>query len=281
VGPGALVTDAIMLGIEPTRQRPMMDEALAIIMRLFTDPTPLTYESDWFRLKDATLQLRPYTQPHPPLAVASMESPSGPLAAGRYGAAILSLAVTGGQRGKVDLKKMWAIAEEEAARHGKTMNRADWRLVVPVHVAPTRQQALDDVRVGAANQAFEYGEAALGRKVTFEGPREKLVEHMVESGSWIVGTPDDLVAAIHRFDRDTDGFGGLLLNAHEWASQEATLKSYELIARYVMPRFQGSLVSIEDSYRRSVEHSTEISMKRTAALEGAHQRFEQRTPTPA
>ena len=26
--------------------------------------------------------------------------------------------------------------------------------------------------------------------------------------------------------------------AHEWADREATMKSYELIARYVMPRFQ-------------------------------------------
>src|SRR6185436_13543959 len=94
VGPGALVTDAVMLGIDPTRQRPMMDEALDVIMRLMTDPTPLTYETDWFRMREAVLQVRRFTTPHPPLAVASMESPSGPIAAGRYGAAILSLAAT-------------------------------------------------------------------------------------------------------------------------------------------------------------------------------------------
>jgi limonene 1,2-monooxygenase len=28
--------------------------------------------------------------------------------------------------------------------------------------------------------------------------------------------------------------------AHDWADREATRKSYELIARYVMPHFQGS-----------------------------------------
>jgi limonene 1,2-monooxygenase len=32
-----------------------------------------------------------------------------------------------------------------------------------------------------------------------------------------------------------------MIFAHEWADREATLKSYELFARYVMPRFQGSL----------------------------------------
>jgi limonene 1,2-monooxygenase len=280
VGPGALVTDAVMLGIDPTRQRPMMDEALDVIMRLMTDPTPLTYESDWFRMHEAVLQVRPFTLPHPPLAVASMESPSGPIAAGRHGAAILSLAATGGLRGPVDLKKMWAIAEDEADKHGKTMRREEWRLVVPVHLAESREQALNDIRHGSAAQAYEYGGAALGRKPAFEGPREDFAEHQIKAGNWIVGTPDDLIEAIHRFEEKTDGFGCLLLNAHEWTTREKILKSYELLARYVMPRFQGSLVGIESSYNRSVAHSSELWAARTEALERAHQTFEQKAGAP-
>jgi len=276
VGPGALVTDALMLGINPPDQRPMMDESLDIIMRLLNDPTPLTYDGGWFKLRDATLHLRPYTYPYPPVSVASMESPSGPLAAGRHGAALLSLAATGGLRGPVDLKKMWSIAEDEAAKHGKTMRRDDWRLVAPVYVAETREEALNDIRVGAAQQTWEYGFAALGRKPPEGATPETLVDHMVESGQWIVGTPDDVVAAIEKLDDATDGFGGLLVRVDEWASREKLLKSYELLARYVMPRFQGSLAGIEDSYRRSCERSAEAGAARTAALERAHQTFEQR-----
>src|SRR3954469_3475688 len=198
VGPGALVTDAVMLGIEPTKQRPMMDEALDVIMRLMADPTPLTYEGEWFKMHEAILQVRPFTQPHPPLAVASMESPSGPIAAGRYGAGILSLAVIGGLRGQVDLKKMWAIAEEEAAKHGKTMRREEWRLVVPCYLAESREQAIADICEGGAALAYEYGGAALGRMPDFDGPQEEFTAHMVRTGRWIVGTPDDLTAAMHR-----------------------------------------------------------------------------------
>ncbi len=276
VGPGALVTDAVMLGIDPPQQRPMMDEALDIIMRLMSDPTPLTYDGGWFKLRDATLHLRPYTQPHPPLAVASMESPAGPLAAGRHGGAILSLAATGGQRGPVDLKKMWAIAEEEAAKHGKSMRREDWRLVVPVHLAETREQAIEDVREGAAAFAYDYTGAALGRNPAFDGPREDFAEHQMKAGNWIIGTPDDLVAAIERFDERTGGFGALLVSANEWATREKTHKSFELLARYVMPKFQGSLVGIESSYNRSVAQSRELFAARTEALETAHRTFEQR-----
>ena len=78
VGPGALTSDAVMLGIDPARQREMMDESLNIIMRLFTETEPITYKSDWFEMNEAMLQLRPYQQPHLPVAVASAQSPTGP-----------------------------------------------------------------------------------------------------------------------------------------------------------------------------------------------------------
>src|SRR6185436_13252159 len=61
VGPGALVSDAYMLGIEPTTQRNRMDESLGIIMRMLTDPAPVTHKADWFTLNEARLHLRPYS----------------------------------------------------------------------------------------------------------------------------------------------------------------------------------------------------------------------------
>ena len=91
VGPGALVTDAYMLGIDPGTQRRRMDESLGIIMRLLRETEPITYESDWFTLREALLHLRPYTQPHFPIAVAAAGSPSGMVLAGKHGAAVLSL----------------------------------------------------------------------------------------------------------------------------------------------------------------------------------------------
>src|SRR2546428_11957093 len=71
VGPGALGSDAYMLGIDPLTQRPRMDEALGIIMRLLTETEPITYESDWFVLHEAVGHLRPYTQPHFPIVLAA------------------------------------------------------------------------------------------------------------------------------------------------------------------------------------------------------------------
>ncbi len=274
VGPGALVTDAVMLGLDPNRQREMMDEALDVIVRLLRDPTPLSRETDWFCLRDATLQLRPYTRPYPPIAVASMESPAGMIAAGKHGAAVLSLSVARGQRGPVDLAGQWRIAEETAARAGTEMRRSEWRLMTTIHLAETREEALADVRDRGARHILDYFEQTLGRPSPVPGPREQVVEQLVESGAWIVGTPDDCIRGIERLQERSGGFGGLMAFGHEWAPRDKILKSYELLARYVMPRFQDSLTGFAQSQDWARAHSRDLQQLRVGSLEQAHRAYE-------
>src|SRR6185437_13340703 len=83
VGPGALPSDAIMMGISPLKQRDMMDEALAVIIRLLKGET-VTHKSDWFELVEARLQMTSFTRPHVEIAVASQVSPTGARAAGTH-----------------------------------------------------------------------------------------------------------------------------------------------------------------------------------------------------
>ena len=67
----------------------------------------------------------------------------------------------------------------------------------------------------------------------------------MKQGTTLVGSPDTVAKGIERLlGYSQGGFGGILFRAHEWADREATLRSYELFARYVMPRFQGSLDTI-------------------------------------
>ncbi len=58
-GPGALVSDAYMLGIEPTDQRRRMMESLDAIMRLLACQEPVTMKTDWFEMREARLHLAP------------------------------------------------------------------------------------------------------------------------------------------------------------------------------------------------------------------------------
>jgi limonene 1,2-monooxygenase len=281
VGPGALVTDAMAMGIDPASQRPRMAEALDVIVRLLTELEPVTYKSDWFELRDAVLQLRPYQQPCFPIAVASTQSPAGMLVAGKYGFGVLQLAVALGVRGAVDLRAQWQIGEQAAAEAGKTLSHDQWSLCIPVHLADTRREAFDSAREGAAAYLLDYFGTVLGRPSPVESTRHDLIERMVEAGHWIVGTPDDCIAGIERFQEATGGFGGLLILAHEWASREATLRSYELVARYVIPHFQDALAGATASASWAAGHARDFRSRAEAAIERAHQAYEQRPSSRA
>ena len=91
VGPGQLTRDAAMLGIDPSQQRPRMEESFDVIMRLFRGET-VTKHTDWFTCEDAVLQMRPYSDFD--IAVASTMSPSGSKLAGRYGIGLITIAAT-------------------------------------------------------------------------------------------------------------------------------------------------------------------------------------------
>ena len=278
VGPGALPGDAYMLGIPHEVQRERMDEAFGIILRLFTETEPITYKSDWFELQEAMLQLRPYQKPHMPIAVASVQSPSGVALAGKYGASVLTINVPRDpSAGSADFSGLWAIAEDSAAEHGQTMDRNEWRLTIPVHLAEDRQQALDEVRLGAGRYLREYSEATNGRKAGFDGPLEKVVDFMVENGTWIVGTPDDCIEGIKKLDEQSGGFGGFLIQAVDWAPREKLLHSFELLARYVMPQFQGSVASIEASNQWAIERQEVLVAGRVRAIDRAKQTYAERS----
>ena len=274
VGPGALPTDAYMMGIDPTTQRPKMDEALGIILRLFTEDTPLTYKSDWFELNEALLQIKPYQTPYMPLAVASIQSPSGVALAGKYGASILTITTPRDpSEGRAEYSKLWDIAEESAREHGKEVKREEWRLVIPVHVAETTKQARDEVREGAVHFQRGYTEGTNGRKPVYDGPDDQLVDWMADNGYWIVGSPDDCVEGIKQLAEESGGFGGLLGQTVDWASRDQLLRSYELLARYVAPQFQGSINSIAASNQWAKERVGTLLERRTNAIESAKRQY--------
>lgn len=244
-GPGALVSDAYMLGIDPATQRRRMDESLDAIMALLRCEEPVTVKTDWFEMREARLHLRPYSEPHFPIAVASTLTPAGPVAAGKHGLGILSLGA-GLPGGPEAIAGQWRIAEETAAAHGKTMDRANWRMVMNVHVAETDEQALADVRVGERLETVTYFEDALGRP---PGRSQDPLTDGVKAGTTLVGSPETVAAGIERLVALSDGgFGGLMFRAHDWANREQTWRSYELFARWVMPRFQGSLETVRASH---------------------------------
>ncbi|MCH8815169.1 MAG: LLM class flavin-dependent oxidoreductase [Chloroflexi bacterium] len=265
VGPGALPSDAHMLGIPAALLRERMNEGLGIIIRLMTEDEPITYKSDWIELNDAQLQFKPYQRPTMPMAVASTLSPAGMTSAGRHGVGVLSIA-SYAEQGLMALKEQWAICEEAAADAGKPApDRRNWRVVMPFHVAETSEQAIADIEEGilAWNDYFVNTIGSPANQPASSG--REMAERLRSFGA-IIGTPDEAVAGIRKLQEVSGGFGCLLGLAHEWASWEKTLHSYELMARYVMPQLQDTLTWINRSTAHVRENKESLIGGATAAV---------------
>ncbi|MBO0676613.1 LLM class flavin-dependent oxidoreductase [Mycolicibacterium sp. S2-37] len=272
VGPGALPGDAYMMGIETTRQREMMLESLDVVMRLWRDEGPVSVETDWFTLRDARLQLRPYSKPNIEVSVAVTASPSGPVAAGRFGVGLLSIAAT--QRKAFDaLARNWRTAVESAEANGNTVSRDTWRLCGPMHIAETEEQARRDVEKGLTQWVDYFQNVGAIPILGDFDPGEDIVSAVNETGVGVIGTPEMAVEQLRRLREKSGGFGTYLLMAHEWANREATLRSYELISRYVMPHFQDSLEPLERSRDWTVFHREQLMGNIYSAIAGETQKF--------
>jgi limonene 1,2-monooxygenase len=261
-GPGALASDARTLAIDPMVQRDRQDEALSVITRLLRGDDRFSYECEWFKLNDARLQLLPL-QEELPMVTASSISPSGMTLAGKYGMGVLSIA-SNSTAGIQALPTQWSFAEDAAAEHGQVVDRKNWRVMLAFHIAESREQARNEAVDGLHRWHNEYNVWTLGRpNATHVDDKWELLEQTVGdgspgSGAGVIGTPDDLVAAIRHLQEITGGFGVVLGFAHDWANREATLRSWDLVARYVIPELNGYTMGLRESQEYLNRHQAEL-----------------------
>ena len=249
-GPGALPSDAHTLGIDPMVLRDRQDEAMGIIRRLFTENERFSYDSEWFKLRDAKLQLKPL-QEDMEFAVASIVSPSGMTLAGKHRAGVLSIGSMT-QDGIRALPLQWSFAEESAAKHGNKVDRKNWRIVLNWHIAETRKEAREQAGAGLLRHNNEYsiGTLAGGEGTIYDTPDEA-VDGVAfsELSTAVIGTPDDLIARIREMMELTGGFGCVIGFVHDWANRENTRRSWDMVARYVIPQVNGLLDDYFESHR--------------------------------
>ncbi|HKZ08765.1 MAG TPA: LLM class flavin-dependent oxidoreductase [Methylomirabilota bacterium] len=265
-GPGALASDAHALGIDPMLQRDRQDEAIGVIRRLFRGER-ITHKSDWFELQDAALQLLPL-QEDMPCAVASQISPSGMTLAGKHGIGVISIGSLSAE-GLNALPTQWGFAEAAAAKHGQTVDRKDWRVLLSWHIAETREKARAEARDGLLRHNNEYITATLQRPgaITFANPDEAVDKIAFAPGAVAtIGTPDDLVARIKSVLQAAGGFGTVVGFVHDWANPENTLRSWDMVARYVVPEINGYVAKLRESREFVVENREYFNRARDAVM---------------
>ena len=247
-GPGALPSYAHTIGIDPMVLRSRQDEAIGVIKRLFSGER-FSYESEWFTLKDAKLQLRPL-QEQMEFVVASTFTPSGMTLSGKYNTGVISIGGMASQ-GLKSLARQWEFAEESALKHNNQISRNNWRVLMSWHIAETRDQARAEAKDGLFRHNNEYSTAALN---PIDGKIFKTPDEAIDSTAFsedstaVIGTPDDLIHKIQEMIKITGGFGAVIGFAHDWANRENTKKSWDLVARYVIPAINSMLDDYRDSY---------------------------------
>lgn len=253
-GPGALPSDAHTLGIDPMTQRDRQDDAIDVIRRLFKGER-ITKKTEWYTLQDAALQLLPL-QEDMEFVVASQVSPSGMTLAGKYGIGIISLGSMSSQ-GLLSLPTQWGFAEQAAAKHGTKVDRKNWRVLLSWHVAETREKARAEARHGLMRWHNEYIVGTLQRPgdQPFTSPDEAVDKTAFEEGAAsVIGTPDDLVKVIKDVYAKSGGFGTVVGFVHDWANPENTMRSWDMVARYVIPEINGYVAKLRESQKFLIEN---------------------------
>ena len=247
VGRGYQPSEYEMLGLADRQEdsRQIFQESLDILIGLWTRDN-FSYEGRYYRIENATLHPKPLQQPHPPIFVAAISPETFKLVADKG----YNLLVTPTLMALPELKDFILDAKRRLVEHGRDPSTIEFPMNWQMHLAETRALAKQNT-VDAFGWYFDKVMELVphGAKVpkTYEAYGEMArqyeeaggfpVEQLQDMGVLILGTPADASERVREV-RDDVGInriscwfriGGL--------EHRKVMKSMELFAREVMPRF--------------------------------------------
>jgi len=160
-------------------------------------------------------------------------------------------------KGLMSLAQQWEFAEDAARKHGTHVSRADWRVLLTWHVAETREQARREAGAGLMRWHNEYNVGTLMRPglTAFKSPDEAVDQTaFVDGAASAIGTPDDLVNLIKNVMKVSGGVGTIIGFVHDWANPENTRRSWDIVARYVVPEINGYVAGLRKSQAFVIEN---------------------------
>ena len=251
IGSGATPLDFAVFGVddEAGEHRPLTLETLDMVLRIWEGLPPGDYENKFWRFTMPPpmeelgfwVHLKPYQQPHPPIAVAGLTSRSETL-------------ILAGERGWIPmsinyvppwvLKTHWEAVVEGASRSGRAPSRSSWRIAREVFVAETTEEAREEALNGTIARDFlgyfrpileRYGFLEIVKHDANMADDDVTAAYMVDN-RYLVGSPADVAAQIRTLYDEVGGFGVLLAMAHEWQPRDKWERSMRLLVEEVLPR---------------------------------------------
>jgi alkanesulfonate monooxygenase SsuD/methylene tetrahydromethanopterin reductase-like flavin-dependent oxidoreductase (luciferase family) len=247
-GPGSVSADQELYGAEPRNAAAMVEEAIDMVLRLWSSEPPYEIEGKFWtvRLKKSVdpetgigYVPKPLQQPHPPIAVpgTSRDSPSM-RTAGRRGFQPFGHCLIAGNV----LADTWKTYEAAAREAGRRPSRADWKVARSIFLADSTPEARRLARGNSLGKNYQYigrlFDKGPGRKVYKRDPAMSDADCGMDylMGEQIIaGSPDEVLRRLLLLIEETGTFGTLVLMSYDWDDKQSWLRSMELFARELMP----------------------------------------------
>ena len=251
VGPGSTPgdMDAFQVDWGAGEHYKLARATVEAVLDLWSGAEPGYYGNRWFRYRvpepmaevASHVYLKPYQQPHPPIAVAGLSPESPSLTwAGERGWSPMSIQYSCPRV----LRGHWASVEAGARAAGRVAARSEWRVCREVLVAETSAEARRLALEGVLRRDYEDYNLVIMKQFDASGlfkddpelPDSAVTPEFLADNMWIVGSVEEVTEKLRALYETVGGFGVLLVLAHEWTPREAWEQSMRLLAEEVLPR---------------------------------------------
>ena len=237
IGTGFHARNMEWRGLDPSQSRAMVEASIELILKLWAADGPIDYDGPYWKGRQMMLQAPPVQRPHPPVAIAAVNSVGSVELAGRLGLGVL----TGDFIPVPRLRDFGDSLVAAQARAGRVPDRCQLRTTRVIYVAETDQKARDDMRAA-------YEETIAWEIVNTPHHQEQRIppggnihditfDYLCDIHNLFVGSPSTVISLIEEHWERTGGFGTLMFHAgRDYATREKRAASMELFASDVAPR---------------------------------------------
>jgi alkanesulfonate monooxygenase SsuD/methylene tetrahydromethanopterin reductase-like flavin-dependent oxidoreductase (luciferase family) len=261
ISPGSLTSDAEALGILDEDRNKMFEEAIDVILEIWSREPPYNidlpdnrYKVSTARTNDLSLGVgylsKTYQQPRPEI-VGTVLAPfsKGVIAMGKRNFHPLSANFLLSKW----VASHWPNYVEGKAAVGQEANRADWRIARTIFVADDDVTAARYARNDVQSPYQAYYKQILAKlkrskrlfvmKVDKDQPDSEVTQDFVMDQLVIYGSINRVVDQILALYEETGEFGEIVYAGMDWVDPKLAKRSMELMAEEVMPRVNAAIRS--------------------------------------
>ena len=229
-------------------RHPRLEEALDLILKCWSTEQPFDWDGHYWKGRQLLALPKPVAGSTIPMATATERDDMIRVAAER-GYTLLGAFIE-------DAPKIKARTETYL-RYAKAAGRSDGldkiALSRLIYISDSREQAIEEMRAAVTIEVGVQAQRGflkmLKSRYGLDVPNnEKAIDHLVESGIYVVGTVDQVTAQLADFHEACGGWGMLMLTAgKEWGTRETRFRSMRLFMEQVAPQLR----ALEASARKA------------------------------